>query len=380
MAHVDKLDKMGVKTIGFLLYKHNDNEDFINQIITKFSLDNLIKTKNNGIISNLLSYYILTNNNEKIEEIIRLVDIHSIYIMKRDYLNLAKYYYKINIDKSVWFFKQILSKVSLNTDSVILPKDLDFIINNKLYSLLKLLSGLFIETSINSQPLINGCDRELKLQLISPDIIDNIKNHIDKIFGDNIIKQLDEFVSNQDQPSNTNIDAIIDGGNVIHSQTGFINSNSLSDLENIIALVKKHVGNPLLVIHCRHLKTCPNLISCLDSQKISYYLTPYNMNDDNFIIWFFLNYKSKPFIISNDQYRDHIFKFETSKKSTELEYGFSQFSHIIQQQTLGYNLVLGKIESKPTYSRCIQVINNLIYIPHESGQFIELKNIETLSA
>jgi hypothetical protein len=244
-----------------------------------------------------------------------------------------------------------------------------------MFDLISLIHGLFIESSINSYPLVNSNEIELKLKMIDNKIIDNIKDYVEKNLGIETVKQLNQFVKTQ----MTNFDAIIDGGNVLYARSGLIGPSSLNDLENLMDLVKKEVGNPLLVIHRRHLKTWPNLINRLNVMKISYYLTPYNMNDDIFILWFFLNYGSTPYIISNDKYRDHIFKFETSKKGiiansnkSELYYDFSQFNYILHQQTLKYNLVQHKIDSQPTHSRCIQQKNGRIYVPHLSGKFIEL--------
>jgi hypothetical protein len=55
-------------------------------------------------------------------------------------------------------------------------------------------------------------------------------------------------------------------------------------------------------------------------------------------------------------------------------YGFSQFNHILHQQTLNYNIIDLKIQPLPLYSHCIQQYEDTIYIPHASGKFIELKN------
>jgi len=366
------LDIKGVKQLAFLLYKTHNDSNLVNQIISKFSLENLIKTKNNGIISNLLCYYISINDINTIEEIIRLTSINNFNMMKRDYLNLAKYFYNDNIDISIKYFNHIFSMVSINTDSVILSKDVDFLIENKMFNLIILISGLFIESSINSYSLVDGLEKSLKLKIIDSKIINNIKDYVENILGTKIVKQLNQFIKKQ----MINFAAIIDGGNVLHARSGIIGPTSLIDLENLIKLVKKEIGNLLLIIHYRHLKTWPNLINQLNLMNISYYLTPYNMNDDIFILWFFLIFNSQSYIISNDKYRDHIFKFETSKKSlmvnSNISYDFSQFNYILHQQTLKYNLVPYSIDSRPTYSRCIQQENNRIYIPHLSGKFIEL--------
>lgn len=362
------LEARSVNQLAFLLFKTNNDSKLVNQLVSRFSLENLIKTKNNGLISNLLLYYISTNESDKIEEIIRLSCIYEFVMMKRDYLNLAKYFYQIDKNISIKYFNQIFSSVTTNTESVIQSKDVDFLIENKMFELLSLISGLFVESSVNSYPLVDGNERELKLKMIDSIITGNIKKYVEKVLGFEFVNQLNKFVQSQIR----NFDAIIDGGNVLHARTGVINSSSLIDLENLIELVKSEVGNPLLVIHRRHLKTWPDLINRLKKMKVSYYLTPYAMNDDIFILWFFLNYGSTLYIISNDKYRDHIFKFETSKKNIMVENDFSQFNHVLHQQTLKYNLVQHNVESIPTHSKCIQQLNGRIYVPHSSGKFIEL--------
>ncbi len=377
MACIDissyNLDGKGVKQLAFLLHQSNNDSNLVNQLVSKFSMENLIKTKNNGLISNLLHYYISTDNIEIINQIVSLANIHDFNMMKRDYLNLAKYFYQIDFDVSVKYFNHIFSMVSTNTDSAILTKDIDFLIENKMFNLISLISGVFIESSINSYPLVDGNEKNLKLKMIDSKIIDSIREYIETTIGITMMQQLNHFVDIQTHK----FDAIIDGGNVLHARTGSINSGSLFDLENLIDLVKKKVGNPILVIHRRHLKTYPSLISRLNMLKISYYLTPYAMNDDIFIMWFFLKFDSSPYIISNDKYRDHIFKFETSKKNMMkntpmLNYNFSQFNHVLHQQTLKYNVSQNSINDSPSYSNCIQLQNDRLYIPHISGKFIEL--------
>jgi hypothetical protein len=369
MEHINisdyKLDKKGVNQLAFLLYKNPTNSELVNQIVLTFSLENLIKTKNNGIISNLLLYFISINDTSNIEQIITLGAINKFSMMKRDYLNLAKYFYQIDINISVKYFSSIFSLVTNSTDAIIVSKDVDFVIENKLFILLGLISGLFVESSINSYPLVDGDKKKLTLNTIDSKIIDTIKNYVEDIIGTEDVRKLNRFSCCQ----LTDFDAIIDGGNIIHARSGLINPSSLNDLKEVIEQVKEKIGNPLLVIHQRHLKKWPNLVSQL---KISCYLTPYNMNDDNFIMWFFLNYGSKPYIISNDKYRDHIFKLETSNKNMISEYSFSQFNNILHQQILEYNISQYTINSKLEYSRCIQQHDKTIYVPHSSGKFIEI--------
>ena len=76
------------------------------------------------------------------------------------------------------------------------------------------------------------------------------------------------------------------------------------------------------MIHTRHLKKTfkgnqkdKRIISAIDTiYRLSENLileTPYNQNDDFYIIYLGLLYKSK--ILTNDNYRDHIFNFRANK-------------------------------------------------------------------
>jgi hypothetical protein len=132
------------------------------------------------------------------------------------------------------------------------------------------------------------------------------------------------------------------------------------------------LGKSLLIIHRKHTKTFPNLINQLKSIGVTYFLTPYKVNDDIFILWFFLNIETKPYIITNDKYRDHIFHFETVNKKENTNLSMSQFKHVLSQQSLEYDITNNTISQPIRVSRCIHKIENKIYIPHMSGQFIEI--------
>ena len=93
------------------------------------------------------------------------------------------------------------------------------------------------------------------------------------------------------------------------------------------------------------------------------------MNDDLFILNFFLTMKTKPYIITNDKFRDHIFKFEKSKQPT---YGMNQFKDVIMQQTVTFNNNI--INMKPKISFCIQKYKDNIIVPHMNGGFIYIDN------
>lgn len=270
----------------------------------------------NGIITNILLYYIKIDNKEKINYF--LEDNFKVKLMKRDYLNIMVYN-----KKYLYLFDTVINNFEL------LDKDLDFIIKNKLDVLHKL-DGYFLKNSSNYANTINT--NLLKLYYLDEKSIELMLNLIEKEII--ITDKLNELLK-------INYDNIIDCGNIIYNNQGKINYNNLN-------IINQLTGNNLLIIHTKHKK---NLNSNIIKNNI--YFTPYKFNDDLYILYFFLKMKTKCFIISNDKYRDHIFNFNISEK----------FKNIITQQTINYNLDNNKINDYPTFSNCIQVINNLIFIP-----------------
>lgn len=360
------LDKKEANKIAFLLHQNQNDTDLINQLMTTYSLENLIKTNNSGLISNLLQFFITKHDDKQIEYII---EISNQKLMKRDYLSLINYYYHTDLIKSIYILENnILSKTLHNNNFIILTKDINYIIENKLFKILEKLEGQFIETSNNDYPLINSEQLDLKLKFIDDEINSRILEDVEKLLPDETKNNLNHLMKNKFR----NIEALIDGGNVMHSNQGIINQQSVNNLELLITQVKKTVGNPLIIIHKRHLKIFPNMITSFNLLNVNYYLTNYGMNDDIFILWFFLKTGSKTFIISNDKYRDHIFKFETNKKLINVDFKMSIFNHIIQQQTLGFDIKDFKINPKPKHSKCIYLQNEKIYVPHVSGSFAEI--------
>jgi hypothetical protein len=305
------MKKNKTNNISWELHKLLLNNDLekINKIV-----DNIKKLDyDNGIITNLILYYIKINNKNKIDYF-----LENYKLMKRDYLNIIVY------DKNyLYLFDFIINNFEL------LDKDLDFIINNKINVLHKL-DGYFLKNNCN---YINTIDTKLlKLYYLDEKSIELMLNLIEKeIIITNKINDLLKI----------NYDNIIDCGNIIYNNQGKINYNNLN-------IINQLNGNNLLIIHTKHKK---NLNSNIFKNNI--YFTPYKFNDDLYILYFFLKMKTKCFIISNDKYRDHIFNFNISEK----------FKNIITQQTINYNLDNNTINNYPTFSNCIQVINDLIFIP-----------------
>jgi len=316
--------KINEITREFYIYLSNKDTSKINSLLEKYNINNLMKNK--SFISLLLDYAILTNNADKINFIKDSIS------MKRDYLKLIKYYkHDIELAKSI--FKQYIDIHSL------LIKDIDFIIDNELYFILPFLDGIFIEYD-----KIGSIPKDIKLTkkyLISKNYVDIFKKNLTE-------KQYNSFTSK----IGILYDYIIDAGNVLHSRTGLLDNYSVDDLNTVLT----NFPNSLVIIHQRHLKN--KEIKLLLTNKL-YFETPYNFNDDIFIILAYLNKQVN--IISNDTYKDHTIDNTILRNN-------------LHDILIKYNNNKGIIifDSVKTYTRCIQVHGDKVFIPAING-FLEIK-------
>jgi hypothetical protein len=361
-----KLDNRGINNISYLLYNYLDNYAFVECIIKHFSIELLIKTKNNGLISNILLYHIKILDNEIINKLlIMITELDNFKLMKRDYLNLIYYYYNNNYEQAKVLFKQnILPEGNLQL------KDIEFILENNLIKLLPYLDNLFIELPyldnlFNIFSLVNPQILKLNKVNIKQNCILSLLKKIELEFSINLINNINNFYTNL----KNNFKVIIDAGNILFGRNGIITKNSLIDLENIIIKTKNTIGEPLIIIHQRHFKN-NKIIDIFLRTNTTYYKTIYNLNDDLFILWFFLKSNCATYIISNDKYRDHIFKYKSL--SNKNEFSICEFKNIIKQQTLEFNLITMEIQQILPWSLCIQYIDSVVYIPHISGNFISV--------
>ncbi len=366
-----KITDKYLNQLAFNFHKNIHNNDLIFAIIEHYGLDNLINTKHNGVVSKIIEYFINLSDENKLNEIVTKIDgFDDFSLMKRDYFHLINYFSKTNQSKSIYIFEnKIMTKTNLNTQYALQSKDINYIIENKLYFLLPKLNNIFIEASCDFSRYIE--DHLLDIECpINDSIHCSIFEKVNSNMNLDVQKYMESFLKTNS--NNNDYKAIIDGGNVLHSLNGKINDASVNNLIKIIKVVMTKFGKSILVIHRRHTKTFPNLINLLKSTGIIYFLTPYNVNDDIFILWFFLANKYKPFIITNDKYRDHVFNFETVNKKDHMELSMSQFKNVLSQQCLEYNINTLKISDPIKVSRCVHVKSNKIYVPHSNGKFIEI--------
>ncbi len=334
------------------------------QIVTRFTLIKLIQSQDSGIISNLLVYFISKNSSNSIE----LIELESLNLLKRDKLRLSKYYYHINFARSVTYIQLI---------DIFNSNDIDYLIENQLFLLLETLVNTFhiaqctldidILDKLNLR-LVNPQTLNLKLQFISQQGLTFASEFINDIIGKHSQKQLNtlEIIGSK---LKSHIRVIVDGGNIIHLYKGIVNTTSLKNLFLILDYVNTYIGAPLLIIHLSHTKTFPTLIPQLIAKSYNYYLTPPKINDDYYILWFFFFWKTIPFIVSNDHYRDHIFKLGVFPNKVSYE-----LSNILAQQIINIDPNTLLVNFVPSYSKTIQfnATINKFYIPHKTNNFIEI--------
>lgn len=357
--------------LAFELHKNLMIPGFVDNVMEKFGIDLLIKTKNSGIVSNIINYYIETKNTNMINHLITKIDIISDFkLMKRDYMNLICYFYYSDYQRAQMFFEQnIIRKKSEVNTCILQVKDINIILSNKLYKLLPYLSGLFISVDFDDINMIVPANSKLKKFTIKQELQSYLLDKIECEMKNNI-KTVRNFYAKKSKL----FEAIIDAGNIIHGRNGKISPNSVNDLENIIIKTRENIGEPIVIIHKRHFKSNPEITNMFIKTNTEYFQTPYNFNDDIFIMWFFVKSFCTCNIISNDKYRDHIFNYtSSSKKNSKInEFSLCEFSNVIMQQTLSYSFEPYKIQTQLPYSNCIQVIDDQVYIPHISKEFIKI--------
>ena len=318
--------------LHILLETNNNNK--IETLLETLDLNNIT---DNGLMSNLIIYFIKKNDYR-----INILLNNKIKLMKRDYLMLCNYYYNSNYSNSLKMFNDYI------VGKEILSKDIDYLVENKMYKLLALLNGLYIKSTINNEQLYDYNNNNI----IDINILDNIKQHIANLIDINTIDSFNEHLTKY------HYNRIIDGCNVILYK-GKISKKNLINLYKI-----SNNKNSLLIIHKRHIKKNPEIKSELDRLNIKYYLTPFNFNDDLFILLAFLN-NPHAFIISNDKFRDHIYNYNQNL------HDYNQFKNYLKQHTLSFTYDL--IESYNTHLDMIYHDNDEIIVPHTSGKYLKFK-------
>nr|QFG74583.1 MAG: hypothetical protein [Megaviridae environmental sample] len=281
----------------------------------------------------VLRYHIINNN---IYEVNKFINSHK-NLMKRDYLEYIKYIYTINNDEAIQIFKLIINKFT------ILDSDIKFIVINGIHNLIKFMSGFYLKYDMNASSVkdltmlkyynpINDKSRILKL----------VESKLQKNSASDLKKKL------------TNVDIVIDGGNIAHYDGGKLNYKYFY---NIIKLVCEKFENPLLIIHKRHTKNT-TVMNTIKTFKINFYETSYGINDDYYIIYSIIF--NNCYVLTLDNYKDHIHFIEKSCNDIN-----NKIRNYIDEKIIKYSNK--HIDEIPEYSACIQYIDNVIYVPTRSG-------------
>lgn len=296
-------------------------------ILNNYKIETLIKVKNKGLISLILQYAILVDNQELILTIMPYIS------MKRDFFTLISAN-KLDISYCKKIFIDNIDKNS------ICQKDIFYIIENNLHFLLPFLEGIFIE--LNLEGSIKNNSRFKKYYLT------NTKKYEDYFYT----KLNKEIITSFQDKIKDEYNIIIDAGNILFSRDGTFGNHSVDDFKYVIDCFP----TSLIIIHQRHLKN--KRIKELMSNQL-FFATPYGLNDDIFIILAYL--KNQVNIITNDNYKDHTID-ETLFRS-----------HLLDD-LIKYENIKGKIKFNEilNYSRCIQVIDDITYIPGNNS-FIMIK-------
>jgi hypothetical protein len=296
-----------------------------------------------GLVSLILRYAIIKNNEELIESLIPRLT------MKRDYFNLIIHNHPDKIALNIELFTKI------NVE-MLESNDMKLIVESRLYYLLPLLEGKFIKVNIpktiDSSPELTFCE------------LINIETYIQKVVNDLCKKQADvaKFIKCIDSKK---YDIVIDAGNVLHSRNGIPQPQDLIQMvRDIISLGLK----PLVVIYPAHTKTYPELSSIADLCP-----SPYGDSDDYYILLaYLLNIKrgNRTHIVTNDEYQDHVLRLNDGLNVN------SDFSGHMRDDQIRYTNIYGSFTiTTPLkiHSNCIQIINSIVYIPTDDGGFIRIQ-------
>jgi hypothetical protein len=223
-----------------------------------------------------------------------------------------------------------------------------------------------ILTMLIGQPIIIGGVKsvthqglDLKLLEFSPDQMARLVNNLGL------------------EPPNLDVDYdyIVDGGNLLFYGEGKITSNSYRRVGRMLDALAEHYqirhgsGWPrvLLVLHYRHLGKYRNEIDSWRKKHpgLSICSTPAGQNDDYYLL---LNAFPRPnaYLVTNDEFRDHIFKF------TEKDHNLDLIRQWCREKVIQYEMdpFRGGVELMipPPYSFRIQRgANGEWYIPVDDG-------------
>ena len=314
---------------------HIDNKEF-NKVKDFFdehiyaNIDDKIK---NGFISLKIRYLLNTNN---IQQLFNIIENYK--LMKRDYILIIIYFYNIDIDMSINIFEN-----NVINDCKLEQSDIDKLLQNKCYNIIKMMENYFINCSMKENINPNDYNIFYKYNLdmkLKQKICEFYKNKLNEKYFNSIISKIHD------------IDCIVDGGNISHMNGGTCDYKYINKISQLIS---KKYKKPLYIFHNRHKKKIKDFL-----KTVNHFITPVNEYDDYYIILAMV-LSDKP-IITNDCFRDHI--FEMFKNFDTIDFKIKNY---INDNIINYNKNTIMKENK--YSKCIQIIENNIYIPTNNGMY-----------
>jgi len=329
------------------------------------SAEEILENNYNELIKNSRSYYSLLVKTKiklnKIDEVYNIL-IGNKIMKKIDYLTYIENCK--NKDKINKIFYKFMSNYRLTA------KEIDFMIDKKLYFILKKLDGYHVSTSYKGD---FKKYTELKLYKVE----DNSTKSLIDIFSENIKnKKYLEKLKNKIILNNYKV--IIDFGNIIYR---FSNTNKF-DKEHLkyeyifkfLNNIKIKYGEPLLISSKKHFKKVEddktnNLIKLIKkSFKNNIFYSSYGEDDDNFII--LASLITNKSIITRDRFKNHLMKFKETDKLYDI------FKIYITQKTFDHYIISKKRINKSIKNYCIQVFQNNILIPTEQKKFLKIELIK----
>ena len=273
------------------------------------------KQNERGLITLLLRYYIINKNTEKITDML----YNNILLMRRDYLTCLEYFLEYFLD-NISIIEYIYNMIQ-----DIETKDIDIMIKNNWIELIKKFDGYPVKCSNTS----NTSDtKALKKYMF------DVSKMKDKYF---------ERIKNKEEIDVLlkDTDVLIDGANMGHLKGSF----NFSILSKLIINLQQLKFRPKVILHERH--------NITDSFIKKYLIrTPTYRNDDDYMIYGMLQYNMM--VLSNDMFRDHLKDMDVYTKC---------YTNSMTMKYYNNTIII------PTHSKCIQVIDNIIYIPCNKGFF-----------
>lgn len=325
--------------ISYIIYNKINQNKFDESL--KLLNENRLEMSNQEYYSLIIRTLIGKKNYLGVEN---LLNDKKIDLMKRDYMTYIKEIYDTDRAKAVIIFNIMKNKFKLDN------RDIDLLIENNFNELLKLLDKYYLKTSLKS----NCTETEnLSLYDFNKIGINDVYNKLSLKIYKNCHYNLKRKISKK------KFNYILDGGNILLSNKGRYNLKSYKFLLKMLT----NIEDPLLIIHNKYFKNnkSENINKIINTIKEKYssniFLTPYRNNDDYYIL--LASLKLKLPIISNDNFKDHIFDVSNNI-----------LRNFVDRYVLKYDNTV--IESLKSYSMCIHVIDDNIYVPTKDKSFYKV--------